>query len=329
MRPPTVLDLTETGDLRDPAGGPDAGAVPRSAVRGFLADRLRVPEDATDIVVFVHGWRNTPSSALSSGQRLFDLIEAEYARRPAAYPAIPRWCGHYVVVRWPSMSGPLLPGYRRIRDRAHAMTTRGRAAEVLAQLLGYLNEHRRLPNAPPTLRTAGGQYLHCVGHSFGGRFLTEAVQSAADSRPGVLGWRRSDPRYPYALDSLLVFQMAASPGIFADRFPRLLHDAPVNGPIVLTRSRADRATGLWHRLAEGRTGIGYGGADRPSEHIGATALRRPDSPYQRAELDHRIVNVDAGWRFRRGRLWNPVGAHSDYCYPESAHLLLSLADLAR
>lgn len=329
MRPPTVLDLTETGELRDPAGGPGAEAVPRAAVRSFLADRLRVPEDATDIVVFVHGWRNTPATALSSGQRLFDLIEAEYARRPDAYPALPRWCGHYVVVRWPSMSGPLLPGYRRIRDRAHAMTTRGRAAEVLAQLLGYLNEHRRLPNAPPTLRTAGGQYLHCVGHSFGGRFLTEAVQSAADSRPGVLGWRRADPRYPYALDSLLVFQMAASPGIFADRFPRLLSDAPVNGPIVLTRSRADRATGLWHRLAEGTAGIGYGGADRPPEHIGVTPLRRPDTPYRRAELDHRIVNVDAGWRFRRGRLWNPVGAHSDYCYPESAHLLLSLADLAR
>ncbi|MCT2589536.1 hypothetical protein LHJ74_06295 [Streptomyces sp. N2-109] len=333
LRPPAVLDLTSDGELHDgDPGRPRAGSgtpVPPAAVRSFLADRLRVPEDATDIVVFVHGWRNTPVGALGSARRLFGLVETEYARRPGAYPALQGWRGHYVVVRWPSMSDPLLRGYRRIRDRAHAMTTRGRASQVLAQLLGYLNEQRRLPNAAPTLRTAGGQYLHCVGHSFGGRFLSEAVQAAADSPPPVLGWSRADARYPYAVDSLLVFQMAASPGVFADRFPRLLHDAPVNGPIVLTRSRADRATGLWHRLAEGTAGIGYAGADRPPGHIGAVPLRRPDSPYGRAELDHRIVNVDAGRRFRRGRLWNPVGAHSDYCYPESAHLLLSLADLAR
>ncbi|MFD1046956.1 hypothetical protein ACFQ1S_16095 [Kibdelosporangium lantanae] len=51
--------------------------------------------------------------------------------------------------------------------------------------------------------------------------------------------------------------------------------------------------------------------------------------YRHAEMDRRIVNIDASRRCRKGRWWNPAGAHSDIWYPESAHLLRSLADLAR
>lgn len=320
---PVLLDLDENGDLTD-----DGKAVPLPALPGFLAERLHVPETATDLVVFVHGWQNNGRTAEKRGTRFFTLLETTYQARREYYPAIGSWSGHYVIVRWPSTSSPFPRGYRRIRDRAHAMTTRGRAAEVLAHLLGYLNEARRLPAGPPTLRTSAGQYLHCVGHSFGGRFMVEAVQAAAD-RPAVLGWNRADPRYPYTVDTLLVFQMAASPDIFAARFEPILHSAPINGPVVLTRSTADRATGLWHRLAEGTRGIGHIGADAPAEHIGDVELRAPGIPYRHDELDHRIVNVDAGQVYRRGRCWNPAGAHSDIWYPESAHLLLSLADLAR
>jgi hypothetical protein len=123
--------------------------------------------------------------------------------------------------------------------------------------------------------------------------------------------------------------MAAAPDVFAGRFARVLRDAPINGPIALTSSRADRATGLWHRLAEGTPGIGRIGATQPAEHITATPLLAPTDRYHYADLDRRIVNIDASRRFCRGRLWNPAGAHSDIWYPESAHLLLSLADLAR
>ncbi|WP_244207244.1 hypothetical protein [Streptomyces swartbergensis] len=67
--------------------------------------------------------------------------------------------------------------------------------------------------------------LHLVGYSFGGRFLCEAVQRAAE-RPAVLGW--STP--------------------------------PLRGPLVLTHSRWDRATGFWHLRAEKAPGIGHSGA---------------------------------------------------------------------
>lgn len=320
-----LIDLNEDGDALDDAGQP----VSPRAIRGFLARRLHVPADATDIVVFVHGWQTSRAKAARNGTRLAALVQSAYANRPDRYPAIAGWSPLYVVVRWPSTSGPFARGYRRIRDRAHAMTTSGRAADVLAQLLGYLNEQRRLPGGPDTLRTAAGQYLHCVGHSFGGRFLVEAAQAAADDRPDVLGWNRANPRYPYTVDTLLVFQMAASPMVFANRFHRIVHEAPIDGPIVLTRSRADRATGLWHRLAEGTPGIGHVGAREPADEIGQVRLHDMDTAYHRDELKTRIVNVDASRRYRRGRLWHPAGAHSDFWYPDSAHLLLSLADLAR
>lgn len=277
----------------------------------------------------MHGWRNPRAQALARAARFFSLVESAYAASLERYPTLGAWRGHYVALRWPSTSDPFLTGYRRVRERAHAMTTAGHAGQVLGQLLGDLNVRRRRPGHPPTLRGAGGQYLHCVGHSFGGRFIGEAVQAAAGDRPAALGWKRAEPRYAYTVDTLLVFQMASPSSIFADRFSRILHDAPINGPVALTFSRADRATGLWHRLAEGATGIGFAGATEPSEHIASTLLRRPDEPYGVEHFSERIVNVDASWRFRHGRWWHPSGAHSDFHHPESAHLLFSPAGLAR
>ncbi|WP_280474568.1 hypothetical protein [Nocardia asiatica] len=321
-----LLDLDVNGDFVDP----DTGLPVRpAAVEQYLESRLHVPADATDIVVFAHGWRNKPHKAAASGHALSTSLTDAYRQFPHRYPNIdPAWSGLYVTLRWPSVSSPFLPGYRRIRDRAHDMTTRGHAASTLAHLLGYLDAHRTRPGGPPTLRTAGGQYLHCVGHSFGGRFLVEAVQAAADGGPPTLGWAYADPTYPYAVDTLLVFQMAAPPTILADQFPRLLTDAPINGPIVLTYSTADRATGRWHRLAEGQPGIGHSGAQSPAEHITTVQLLEMSKSYERADFKSRIVNVDATWKYRHGR-WRPEGAHSDIWHPESIHLLLSLADLAR
>ncbi len=68
---------------------------------------------------------------------------------------------------------------------------------------------------------------------------------------------------------------------------------------------------------------------RSADEVANTVLHQVSAEYSRSEVDRRIVNVESGWRFRRGRRWNPAGAHSDIWYPESAHLLLSLAELAR
>jgi hypothetical protein len=321
-----IIDLAESGDLVDPSSG---GPVSVGGIPGFLERRLSIPPDATDIVVFVHGWRNSAERAFTSANRLVALVESVVHTRPQAYSGLSPWRAYYVLVRWPSMSNPLLGGYRRIRNRSHAMTTNGRAPEVLAYLLGYLNQHRRAPAGPNVLRSAGGQYLHCVGHSFGGRFLVEALQVAALTEPRVLGRSTGRPDYPWTADCLLVFQMAAPPDVFGGHFAPILSTAPVGGPIVLTHSSADRAVGTWHRHAERAPGIGSVGASTPVGSIRNIALRRVDSAYERAEFDRPIVNVDASWRYRRGRFTRLEGAHSDIWHSESAHLLLSLAHFAR
>lgn len=320
----SVIDFDVDGDLVDPATGEPVGR----DIGGFLRRHVIIAPDVTDIVVFVHGWRNNSRTALSRATKFMTLVENTYS--DTRYPRLRHWNPHHLVVRWPSTSSPFTSGYRRIRDRAHLMSTSGRAPAVLAHLLGYLNAERRRPGgAEGTLRTRSGQYLHLVGHSFGCRFLAEAIQWAADARPDVLGWNRADPRYPWAADTVLLLQMALPHDDLASAFPRLIHNSPVNGPVVLTHSTADRALGLWHQLGEGERAVGYQGVTEPAGHITSTRLRSLHEDYTPADFSTPLVNVDANGHFRKGRVWSPAGAHADIFHPETAHLLLSLAQLAR
>jgi hypothetical protein len=313
-----VVRLDAQGRLLDDGGT----VVPPSSTIECLAERLNL-RDATDLFVFVHGWQNSPQRARAAAQRLFGGVSRTYADRPRAYPELAEFRPYYLSIQWPSESSPFPHGYRRIRDRAHAMTTRGHAAHVLAHLLGYLDAIRTKPQTAPTLRTARGQYLHCVGHSFGCRFLAEAIDAAANPPEVTLGWPWASD-HPFSVDSFTGFQMAAPPDIFSARFASLTGGrAPISGPVVMTVSPHDRALSRWHRVPEGVPGLGAVGA------TGARSIRlRPtDQPYALADFN-RLTNIDAGWLFRHGSL-SAGGAHSDIWYPESAHLLLSLADLSR
>ncbi|MFJ8772888.1 hypothetical protein [Streptomyces microflavus] len=334
-----AVDLDEEGRLLVPG---TRTPVPENRVAAHLARYLPVPERATDLYVYVHGWQTGAEAAGRAAGALLARSAELYRTDPAAYPGLAHgyrpWC---VVVRWPSSSLPSLSGYRRVRERAHAMSApgRGQAALVLAHLLGYLDATRGDPAGPPVLANRNGQYFHLVGHSFGGRFLCEALQHAAEgpATPPVLGWsQRAHPRRPFTADSALVFQMAAPRDAFARHFPRLFAaaghpGAPLRGPLVLTHSRWDRATGFWHLRAEGRPGIGHTGVGEAPVHQFTTRLLPTDTPYPHDALDHPIVNVDAGEVFRGGLATRlaPAGSHSDFLHPESAHLLLSLAAYSR
>ncbi|WP_446038752.1 hypothetical protein [Streptomyces sp. SID1121] len=295
----------------------------------------------TDLYVYVHGWQTAPPAAHRRATALLTRARGLLAARPDRYPQLARgYRPAVVVVRWPSSSLPSLGGYRRIRDRAHAMSApaQGHAPHVLAHLLGYLNARRPDPAAAPVLANRDGQYLHLVGHSFGGRFLCEAVQWAATpDAPRVLGWSSPAPYgRPFTVDSMLIFQMAAPRDAFDRLFPALFPSggksrAPLRGPLVLTHSRWDRATGFWHLRAEGSAGIGHSGAGAAPVPQFHTRLLPVHEPYRLSALDHRLVNVDASVRFRGSARTHlaPAGAHSDFDHPESAHLLLSLAGLSR
>ena len=318
------VDLNADGDLVV-----DNAPVPHEDLADQLAGLLRPPPTTTDIFVFVHGWRTSGSRGSAAARQVFQLISDRYADVASQYPQLRDFQPYFVAVRWPSVSSPLPTGYRRIRARAHAMTTEGHAAYVLAHLLGYLDSQRISPTrGPGRLRTATGQYLHCIGHSFGARFLGEAIMAAAlDSGPPLLGWPWRGT-HQFGVDTFVGLQMAAPPAVFADRFAPLLNDSPLHGPVVLTFSHADRANRLWHYLAEGALGIGGVGAREPAAAIHTLQLHRLDLPYVVSDVPTKILNIDATWRFQRGA-WRPEGAHSDYLYPESAHLILSMIELGR
>lgn len=337
--PVETVDLDETGWLLDADSGEP---VPDHRLRDYFAEYCTPPAWATDIFVYVHGWQTSPVAAHRTAERLMTLVHSNVATVPVRYPALVAggfdpWC---VVVRWPSSSLVTPAGYRRIRDRAHAMGARdtgGHAAHILGRLLGYLNAERAAPGAAPLLANRDGQYLHLVGHSFGCRFLCEAVQWAADAHfDDTLGWSRVglSPSRPFTADSMLLFQMAARRDAFLSLFPYILpnggHDgAPLRGPIVATYSRHDRATGFWHLRAERQPGIGHSGIGPAPAPMFTTSLLPLDERYPLSALDHRFVNIDASKVYVRGRRLNPAGAHSDHLHPESAHLLLTLANYSR
>jgi hypothetical protein len=337
--PVSAVDLDRTGWLIDPTTG---GPVPRAALRDYFAERLAPPPWATDLFVYVHGWQTSPDSAVGAASLLRTQMRQRIAENPGLYPALAAtgfepWM---LAVRWPSASTPGPIGYRRIRERAHAMgshSARGHAAYVIGRLLGYLDAARPDPRAAPVLANREGQYLQLVGHSFGCRLLCEAVMWTAEaSLDQVLGWNNAtrDRARPFTVDSMLLFQMAAPRDAFASMFSGLTPApgrpaAPLRGPVVATFSRHDRATGLWHLGAEGKLGVGHSGIDPRSVTVLTSRLLPVGERYARQDLDHPFVNVDATHAFAPGGRLNPAGAHSAHICPASAHLLLSLADFSR
>jgi hypothetical protein len=316
--------LNAEGHLLDADGNP----IESRQVRASLSGQLRFPASVTDIFVFVHGWRTSAASAQSSFARLFGAINSRRDRWAAIPGAEGPFAPWFVGVQWPSSSAPTPGGYRRIRDRAHHLSAEGHASYVISQLLGYLDAHRRAPTrGPERLRSATGQYLHCIGHSFGGRFLGEAIQRAADPGPETLAWSHRSRR-PFGVDTYLAFQMAAPPSIFADRFAGILTDGPVHGPIVLTFSRHDYANAVWHLAMERVAGIGAIGSSTPDGMVSTIALREPRDPYSPNDFATPVVNVDASRVFTIPR-WSVTGAHSDFWRSHSIHLIMSLSALAR
>lgn len=320
-----LVDLDPNGRLLESTTrGPRP--VPTDRLLDHFAEELTPPGWATDLLVYVHGWQTSPESALSAVHRLLGLAAQQYDHRSDLYPALRPWRPWTVLIRWPSRSLPSLGGYRRVRDRAHAMSTTGHASRVIGQLLGYLDVSRSDPAAPAVLANRDGQYLHLIGHSFGCRFLCEAVQWAADEPP-TLGWSTPQPPgRPFTVDSMLLLQMAAARDAFAATFTAL-GKAPLRGPVTATYSQHDRATGFWHLRAEKRAGIGYAGIGTAPAPVSAIRMQGTGDTYPIDDLDHRFVSVDASDVFVQGN--GPAGAHSDHLRPETAHLLLSLANHSR
>jgi hypothetical protein len=225
----------------------------------------------------------------------------------------------FVAVHWPSSSLTTLSGYRKIRDRAKYMTSRGEAEFFLASLLGYLDLGNERSSDRKVLRTKDGFYLHCLGHSFGGRFLAAAIKAAATpfaKERKILAAHR-ETGVAFNVDSLCVLQMAAGCRAFGSEFEALLK-GPICGPIVLTNSTSDKALCAWHKISEGETGIGCSGAVEPHDRITSINLHAVDRPYLDPDFSKDITNVNGSEYFIGGG-WIE-GAHSEFWHAEPSTL---------
>jgi len=323
--------MDQEGRFLDDDGQP----VPLALLKGFLRKALVLPDGITDAFVWVHGWRTDEESAEQGAQQLFQGIERRWADCPEQYPRLAGFNPAFVAVHWPSMSSVLPGGYAEIKRRAESLTTKGEAEFFLSSILGYLEEAKGFDGpSRGLLKSRGGFYVHCLGHSFGGRFLTAAIQQAGfpeSPRSGTLALNDRDRAngYRYSVDSILVFQMAAPHASFGRCLERLVNSSPLGGPLVLTYSEHDRANCFWHRATEfAESAIGCCGASEPQGLIHQTSLRPETEPYTAADFAAKIVNVDSSWLFK-GEPFDPVGAHSDIWHQESIHLALSLAEHVR
>jgi hypothetical protein len=134
-------------------------------------------------------------------------------------------------------------------------------------------------------------------------------------------------RFEFAVDTVLVFQMAAPANGFGTELKCLASDAPLQGPIVLTHSRRDTPNCLWHNVIESEPGVGCSGATEPKGYVSNIKFRELDSEYTNADFSTGIVNVDASSAFKKGGI--AEGSHSDFWYEESVHLLLSIVSSVR
>jgi hypothetical protein len=311
-----MLYLDESGRFID-VGDPDrdeARPVEADELNRFLKREIALPNGVTDVFVWVHGWQNDELRAVSTAKRMFANLADWFARESARYPRLGTVIPGFVAVHWPSSSLPTLSGYRKIRDRAKRMTTQGEAEFFLASLLGYLDLGNQRSPARKVLRAKDGVYVHCFGHSFGGRFLASAIKAAATpiARDRTILAAHRETGSAFNVDSLCVLQMAAGHKAFRNEFEALLK-GPLCGPIVLTNSTSDKALCSWHSHSEGEPGIGCSGAVEPHLRIGSISLQGIDTPYADTAFSKDITNVNASERRRCDRI--PPRDLPSRCWP--------------
>jgi hypothetical protein len=326
-----MLYLDESGRFIDPEA--ESNSEPRviapNQLRAFLKNAITLPKGVTDVFVWVHGWQNDELRAVATAKRLFANLSDWFAREYGRYPKLGTIVPAFVAVSWPSTSIPTKSGYIKIRNRAKQMTTEGEAEFFLASLLGYLDEGNERASDRKVLLARSGFYLHCVGHSFGGRFLAAAIQAAAAPKEitrKILAAVHRETGFEFNVDSLCVLQMAAGRSTFQDQFSALLK-GPLCGPVVLTHSTADRALCDWHAISEFELGVGCKGALEPHDRIKSIMMRPVDEPYAGDDFSMDIINVNAS-QYYVGGGWLE-GAHSDFWHTETLHLIVSVAEQVR
>jgi len=136
--------------------------------------------------------------------------------------------------------------------------------------------------------------IHLVGHSFGGRVVTAAAASSKTKK----------------LHSMSLLQAAFSHNGFSrsmDGFFRsVVTDKRVNGPILITHTKNDKAVGLAYPAASRisrDTAKGFGDADDKFGGIGSNGAQKMDAG-EIATSAANLLAVRSPYQFTAGRVHN-------------------------
>lgn len=198
-----------------------------------------------------------------------------------------------------------LATYQTMKDRAGIVGKSG-----VNSLLSRIQPH------------AAGVAFHLVGHSFGGRLVTATVDG-----PNAL-----------RVKSMLLLQAAYSHNGLATNFDNrgtngffhaVLTNHKVDGPILITHSKHDRAVGLAYPMAsrlngDNAAGIAAGFGDKNDQFGGMGANGAQHVVNDSAELFLQLVN--GPYDFTGKRVFNLNGddiitSHGDVARPETAYAL--------
>ena len=138
------------------------------------------------------------------------------------------------------------------------------------------------------------QRVHLVGHSFGGRLVTAAAADSTTTK----------------IHSLSLLQAAFSHNAFsrtrAGFFRKVVDGRRVNGPILITHTKNDRAVGLAYPAASRISldkKLGFGDADDEFGGIGSNGAQQMDADeiFTGAKT---LVEVKGAYDFKAGKLHN-------------------------
>lgn len=200
----------------------------------------------------------------------------------------------------------ILSGIRRLMNMTTYYQMKERAGSVGAN--GVAPVIRKLRQAVPALR------IHLAGHSFGGRVVTAAADTAG-----------GDDK----IDSLTLLQAAFSHNGLAAKFDgksdgffrKVVTGRKVRGPIVITCTKNDRAVGIAYPLASrlgGQNAAAFGDENDPYGGMGRNgAVKTPES------FKGVLQAVNGPYKFAAGSIYNlnsdaVITDHSDICKPQVA-----------
>jgi len=193
-----------------------------------------------------------------------------------------------------------LTTYYQMKDRAGSVGVNG-VAPAIAELRKKF----------PALR------IHLAGHSFGGRVMTAATDTAGGADK---------------IDSLTLLQAAYSHNGLAAKFDgksdgffrKVVTGKKVRGPIVITCTKNDKAVGIAYPLAArmgGQNAAALGDENDPYGGLGRNgAVKTPEA------VKGTLQPVNAAYAFTAGSIYNlnadaVITGHSDICKPPVAWAL--------